>query len=136
MMFHNLRKNYRGDRGGLAPRSPDASKFFSPLPAVPGTGAPPRFFPVPFPTLILGVVRFTSLSGTIKKTTTEYNTARNKKIVLLTVEDSATKPLIIGKKRKAVNFNNEEDVINPEDVDPSIGKFRNSCSVTIIPSKV
>jgi len=52
------------------------------------------------------------------------------------VEDSATKPLIIGKKRKAVNFNNEEDVINPEDVDPSIGKFRNSCSVTIIPSKV
>ena len=31
MMFHNLRENYRG---GLAPRSPDASKFFSPLPVL------------------------------------------------------------------------------------------------------
>lgn len=41
----------------------------------------------------------------------------------------------ISKKRKSVTWNNEEDVINPEDVDPSIGKFRNSCSVTIIPAK-
>lgn len=47
-------------------------------------------------------------------------------------EQSKTK----SKKRKSVTWNNEEDVINPEDVDPSIGKFRNSCSVTIIPAKV
>lgn len=65
---------------------------------------------------------------------TELNTARNKKITELKVEDPqgpAKK-----NKRKSVTFNNEEDVINPEDVDPSIGKFRNVCQVTIIPSKV
>ena len=45
-------------------------------------------------------------------------------------------PKTKSKKRKSVTWNNEEDVINPEDVDPSIGKFRNSCSVTIIPAKV
>ena len=65
---------------------------------------------------------------------TELNTARNKKITELKVED----PIGPEKKnkRKSVSFNNEEDVINPEDVDPSIGKFRNVCQVTIIPSKV
>ena len=66
---------------------------------------------------------------------TEYNTARNKKIAQPTGEDQNLKP-IIGRKRKSVKFNNEEDVINPEDVDDSIGKFRNSCEVTIIPTKV
>ena len=66
---------------------------------------------------------------------TEYNTARNKKITQITIDDQNHKP-IIGRKRKSVKFNNEEDVINPEDVDDSIGKFRNSCEVTIIPTKV
>ena len=47
-MFHNLRKNYRG---GLPPRSPDASKFFSPLPG---------FSPSPFPTLPLAVLVYPS----------------------------------------------------------------------------
>jgi len=63
---------------------------------------------------------------------TEYNTARNKKLVQMPVEEQ---PKTKSKKRKSVTWNNEEDVINPEDVDPSIGKFRNSCSVTIIPAK-
>ena len=55
----------------------------------------------------------------------------------MTLDDASKKPIIgVSRKRKAVSFNNEEDVINPEDVDSSIGKFRNSCSVTIIPTKV
>ena len=44
------------------------------------------------------------------------------------------------RKRKShvnsVIFADEEEIINPEDVDPSIGKFRNMVQTTIIPSKV
>lgn len=35
-------------------------------------------------------------------------------------------------KRKSVSFNEEEDVINPEDVDPTVGRFRNLVSSTIV----
>ena len=35
-----------------------------------------------------------------------------------------------------VGFRDEEDVINPEDIDPSIGKFRNLVQTTILPTKV
>lgn len=38
------------------------------------------------------------------------------------------------KKRKSVVFNEEEEIINPEDIDPSIGRFRNLVQTTIIPS--
>lgn len=38
------------------------------------------------------------------------------------------------KKRKAVVFNEEEEIINPEDIDPSVGRFRNLVQTTIIPS--
>ena len=44
------------------------------------------------------------------------------------------------RKRKShtnsVAFADEEEIINPEDVDPSIGKFRNMIQTTIIPTKV
>ena len=44
------------------------------------------------------------------------------------------------RKRKShvnsVEFADEEEIINPEDVDPSIGKFRNMIQTTIIPTKV
>ena len=44
------------------------------------------------------------------------------------------------RKRKShvnsVMFSEEEEIINPEDVDPSIGKFRNMIQTTIIPTKV
>jgi len=67
---------------------------------------------------------------------TEYNTARNKKIVKMPVEEPQEQSTVPrAKKRKSVTWNKEEDVINPEDVDPSIGKFRNSCTVKIIPAK-
>ena len=35
-------------------------------------------------------------------------------------------------KRKSVSFNEEEDVINPEDVDPSVGKCRTMIQSTIV----
>jgi nuclear inhibitor of protein phosphatase 1 len=40
------------------------------------------------------------------------------------------------KKRKklSVTFNEEDEVINPEDIDPSIGRFRNLVQSTVIPS--
>ena len=42
----------------------------------------------------------------------------------------------IKKRRKIrITFNEEEDVINPEDIDPSIGRFRNMVETTIIPNK-
>ena len=44
------------------------------------------------------------------------------------------------RKRKShansVAFSEEEEIINPEDVDPSVGKFRNMIQTTIIPTKV
>ena len=35
-----------------------------------------------------------------------------------------------------VTFNEEEIIINPEDIDPSVGRFRNLVETTVIPKKV
>lgn len=40
------------------------------------------------------------------------------------------------RKKKGITFNEDEEVINPEDVDPSVGRFRNLVHTTIVPSKV
>lgn len=40
------------------------------------------------------------------------------------------------RKKKGITFNDDEEVINPEDVDPSVGRFRNLIQTTIVPSKV
>jgi hypothetical protein len=46
-------------------------------------------------------------------------------------------PVMVKKKKKAVSFNEEEDIINPEDIDPSVGRFRNMIqTVVVIPNKV
>ncbi len=46
-------------------------------------------------------------------------------------------PVLVKKKKKMISFNEEEDVINPEDVDPSVGRFRNMIQTTlVIPNKV
>ena len=37
------------------------------------------------------------------------------------------------RKRKGVHFNEDEIVINPEDVDPNIGRFRNLIQSTVVP---
>ena len=53
--------------------------------------------------------------------------------------DEETRRLSTGRKRKrfGVSFNEEEDVINPEDIDPSIGRFRNLVQTTVVsPVKV
>ena len=34
-----------------------------------------------------------------------------------------------------MRFKEEEDVINPEDIDPNVGKFRNLIQTTIVPRK-
>lgn len=39
------------------------------------------------------------------------------------------------RKRRNVTFNDEECIINPEDVDPAVGRFRNLIQTTVIPTK-
>lgn len=62
---------------------------------------------------------------------TEYNTAHNRKISTLGINDTFVAKK--GSKRKRVHFNEDEIVINPEDIDDSIGKFRNLVQSTVIP---
>lgn len=40
-----------------------------------------------------------------------------------------------GRKRRNVTFNDEEIIINPEDVDPNVGRFRNLVQTTVVPAK-
>jgi len=62
---------------------------------------------------------------------TEYNTANNRKISTLGITE--TFPAKKAGKRKRVTFNEDEIIINPEDVDPSIGRFRNLVQSTVVP---
>ncbi len=76
---------------------------------------------------------------------TEFNTAHNRRITMLGITDDSAggsgggpgggkhkkKP-----RRPRLTFNDEEEIINPEDVDPSVGRFRNMVETTIIPRKV
>ena len=39
------------------------------------------------------------------------------------------------RKKRSITFNEEEEVINPEDIDPSVGRFRNLVQTTVIPTK-
>jgi len=71
---------------------------------------------------------------------TEFNTAHNTRIAQIV--DISSEPgnlnlmLTVKKKRKCVSFNEEEQVINPEDIDPSVGRFRNLVHSTfVIPNK-
>jgi nuclear inhibitor of protein phosphatase 1 len=61
---------------------------------------------------------------------TEYNTAHNRKISTLGINDAFVAKK--GSKRKRVHFNEDEIVINPEDIDDSIGKFRNLVQSTVV----
>jgi len=62
---------------------------------------------------------------------TEFNTAQNRRISMMGIPKEET---FVKKRRKIhITFNEEEDVINPEDVDPTIGRFRNLVQTTIIP---
>lgn len=87
---------------------------------------------------------------------TEYNTATNRRISMLGITDdsfnnstsnstntttldksSASSSSSVSRKRsiKNVSFNDEEIVINPEDIDPSVGRFRNMIQSTVVPVK-
>jgi nuclear inhibitor of protein phosphatase 1 len=67
---------------------------------------------------------------------TEFNTAHNRRISMLGIPDEEIRPTSRKRKKKGVVFNEEEEVINPEDVDPSVGRFRNLIQSTVVPSKV
>ncbi len=74
---------------------------------------------------------------------TKFNTAHNRRINSLGVDSMAAatsqKRVVAGVRRKRphnVHFNDTDEVINPEDVDPSVGRFRNLVQETFIPNKV
>ncbi|KAJ6640240.1 Nuclear inhibitor of protein phosphatase 1 [Pseudolycoriella hygida] len=67
---------------------------------------------------------------------TEYNTAHNRRISMLGItDDNNLKKSAKKKKRRSVTFNEEEIVINPEDINPAIGRFRNLIQTTVVPAK-
>uniref|UniRef100_A0A1B6CLD6 Nuclear inhibitor of protein phosphatase 1 n=1 Tax=Clastoptera arizonana TaxID=38151 RepID=A0A1B6CLD6_9HEMI len=69
---------------------------------------------------------------------TEFNTAHNRRISMLGIgeENESANNRVRKRKKRGVTFNEDEEVINPEDVDPSVGRFRNLIHTTVIPSKV
>lgn len=49
-------------------------------------------------------------------------------------DDSEKRTTNRKRKRQNVSFNEDEEIINPEDIDPNIGRFRNLIQTTIIPT--
>eukprot|EP00057_Strongylocentrotus_purpuratus_P001446 XP_001199058.2 PREDICTED: nuclear inhibitor of protein phosphatase 1 [Strongylocentrotus purpuratus] len=67
---------------------------------------------------------------------TEFNTVHNKRIGAIGFDEAQESQRTKRKRRHShVSFGEEDEVINPEDVDPSIGRFRNLVSVSVIPMK-
>lgn len=67
---------------------------------------------------------------------TEYNTAQNRRITVIGITDRNDFPRSESKRKKHyVTFNEEDEIINPEDIDPTIGRFRNLVHTTVIPAK-
>ncbi|KAF7708699.1 protein phosphatase 1, regulatory subunit 8b [Silurus meridionalis] len=68
---------------------------------------------------------------------TEFNTAHNKRISTLTIEEGNLDIQRPKRRRKSsrVSFNEDEEIINPEDVDPSVGRFRNMVQTAVVPLK-
>lgn len=50
-------------------------------------------------------------------------------------DDNSVKKNRNKRKRRNVTFNDEECIINPEDVDPNVGRFRNLIQTTVVPTK-
>ena len=67
---------------------------------------------------------------------TEFNTAHNRRISMLGITDDEIHKSTRKRKKKGITFNDDEEVINPEDIDPSVGRFRNLIQTTVVPSKV
>ncbi|XP_072391835.1 nuclear inhibitor of protein phosphatase 1 isoform X1 [Diabrotica undecimpunctata] len=65
---------------------------------------------------------------------TEFNTAHNRRISMLGISDDPDKRMSRKRKRQSVSFNEDDEIINPEDIDPSIGRFRNLVQTTVVPT--
>ncbi|CAJ0938174.1 unnamed protein product, partial [Mesorhabditis belari] len=63
---------------------------------------------------------------------TEYNTAQNRRITAVPISNEEARRK--QRPRGNVAFIEQEDIINPEDVDPTIGRFRNLVTTAIISS--
>ncbi|KAK3091286.1 hypothetical protein FSP39_018651 [Pinctada imbricata] len=66
---------------------------------------------------------------------TEFNTAHNRRHIVIDTDVNSSNPLKRKNKNKHVNFEEDDEVINPEDIDPSVGRFRNMIQTTVIPTK-
>lgn len=71
---------------------------------------------------------------------TQFNTAHNRRIAVSDMQPPTVSAVQRGRRnslnqRLSVHFSDIEEVINPEDVDPSIGRFRNLVQETFIPNK-
>lgn len=68
---------------------------------------------------------------------TEFNTAHNKRISSLTIEEGNLDIQRAKRKRRGshVTFKEDTDIINPEDIDPSVGRFRNMVQTAVVPMK-
>ncbi|KAJ8290204.1 hypothetical protein GJAV_G00009900 [Gymnothorax javanicus] len=68
---------------------------------------------------------------------TEFNTAHNKRISTLTIEEGTLELQRPKRRRKSsrVSFNEDDEIINPEDIDPSVGRFRNMVQTAVVPMK-
>ncbi|XP_017576915.1 protein phosphatase 1, regulatory subunit 8a isoform X1 [Pygocentrus nattereri] len=68
---------------------------------------------------------------------TEFNTAHNKRISTLAIEEGNLDIQRPKRKRRnsRVSFSEKEEIINPEDVDPSVGRFRNMVQTAVVPLK-
>ncbi|XP_002162233.1 nuclear inhibitor of protein phosphatase 1 [Hydra vulgaris] len=70
---------------------------------------------------------------------TEYNTAHNRRVTILPIDEGSIVNPLKRKRKKSCNvtFTTEDEIINPEDIDPTVGRFRNLISTEIIaPNKI
>ncbi|XP_014666791.1 PREDICTED: nuclear inhibitor of protein phosphatase 1-like [Priapulus caudatus] len=69
---------------------------------------------------------------------TEFNTAHNRRVTTFGIQDTeneGARPLKRKRSNSHVNFSPEDEIINPEDIDPSVGRFRNMIQTAFIPKK-
>jgi len=65
---------------------------------------------------------------------TEYNTARNRQSSNCDITE-CDRMSVSQKKKVNVSFQETEEIINPEDIDPSVGRFQNMIETQFIPNK-
>uniref|UniRef100_A0A5S6QEB9 FHA domain-containing protein n=1 Tax=Trichuris muris TaxID=70415 RepID=A0A5S6QEB9_TRIMR len=64
---------------------------------------------------------------------TEYHTALNRRVI--SIDSLSVSSKRSDRPKKRVQFDLTEEIINPEDVDPTIGRFRNLVSTSLISVK-